>query len=142
MDGRFSKRPFRFFMWRRQGRYWEAQGEGGWYWPLGERGRFRSEGGPLFAVGRAVLPYALRGDGVIFCLRVGDGTGKERLRHGVWLFYFHRIVKIQTVSPFRWRAPYLRQVLGYSFGTSRKHQPFPMTQPKEKGTYGVYSVSP
>lgn len=73
-----------------RGRYWEAQGEGADIGREGSRGGSVPKGAP-FAVGRAVLPYALRGDGVIFCLRVGDGIGKERLRHGVWLFYFHRI---------------------------------------------------
>lgn len=142
MGGRFSKRPFRFSMWRCNGGDIGKRKVRGLTLAVRGAGEVPFRRGAPFAVGRAVLQYALRGDGGIFCLRVGDGIGKERLRHGIWLFYFHRIVKIQTVSPFRWRAPYLRQVLGYSFGTSRKHQPFPLTQPKEKGTYSIYSVSP
>lgn len=94
MGGRFSKRPFRFSMWRCNGGDIGKRKVRGLTLAVRGAGEVPFRRGATFAVGRAVLPYALRGDGMIFCLRVGDGIGKERLRHGVWLFYLHRIVKI------------------------------------------------
>ena len=76
MGGRFSKRPFRFSMWRCNG------GDIGKRKVRADIGRKGSGGGSVpkgapFAVGRAVLPYAFEG-GMVFCLRVGDGIGKKK----------------------------------------------------------------
>ena len=50
----------------------------------------------------------------------------------MWLFHLHSTVEIPTFSP--WLDPRLRHFSGYPFGVSRKkHQPFSITQPKDKG---------
>ncbi len=50
----------------------------------------------------------------------------------MWLFHLHSTVEIPTFSP--WLDPRLRHFSGYPFEISRKkHQPFSITQPKDKG---------
>lgn len=83
MGGRLSKRPFRFSMWRYNGGDIRKRKVRGLALAVRGAGEVPFRRGAPFCHGEGGTAVCPRGEGMVFCLRVGDGIGKERLRHGV-----------------------------------------------------------